>query len=144
MHSAHKNCQSPNYATSESTYQSKQQNENFTAIPISEGFSSLPDGWQTVHENWISTEEASPKLKSWSCDDLLSEGQGREKVQTRSESTGSLLHNGELEECSDIREPEERRERIRHRSAHDAPGFLKLYKKMHHINRQELINSTVI
>ncbi|KAA0709316.1 Sorbin and SH3 domain-containing protein 2 [Triplophysa tibetana] len=144
MHSAHINCQSPNYATSESTYQSKHQQENFTAIPFSEGFSSLPDGWETVHENWISTEEASPKLKSWSCDDLLSEGQGREKVQTRSESTGSLLHNGELEECSDTRKSEEGRERIRHRSAHDAPGFLKLYKKMHHINRQELINSTVI
>ncbi|XP_057205309.1 sorbin and SH3 domain-containing protein 2 isoform X1 [Triplophysa rosa] len=144
MHSAHINCQSANCATSESTYQNKQQNENFTAIPIAEGFSSLPDGWQTVHENWISTEEASPKLKSWSCDDLLSEGQGREKVQTRSESTRSLLHNGELEEFSDTREPEERRERTRHRSAHDAPGFLKLYKKMHHINRKELINSTVI
>lgn len=133
MHLAHINCQSPNHSTSESTYQNEQQNEN--------GFSSLPDGWPTVHENWISTEEASPKLKSWSCDDLLSEGQGREKVQTRSESTGSL--NGELE-CGDTREPEERRERTRHRSAHDAPGFLKLYKKMHHINRQELINSTVI
>ncbi|XP_073710274.1 sorbin and SH3 domain-containing protein 2 isoform X1 [Misgurnus anguillicaudatus] len=139
MHSAHLNCQSLNHATSESTYE-----DNFTVTPVSEAFSSLPDGWRT--EEWISTEEPSPKLKSWSCDDLLSEDQGREKVQTRSESTGSLLHNGELEEsqCCDTQDHEDLRERTRHRSAHDAPGFLKLYKKMHHINRQELINSTVI
>lgn len=37
-------------------------------------------------------------------------------------------------ECSDY---------SRHCSAHTAPGFLKLYKKMHHINRQELSNSRV-
>ncbi|XP_051505974.1 sorbin and SH3 domain-containing protein 2-like [Myxocyprinus asiaticus] len=151
MHSALLHFQSPNHATSDCTYQNKGQNEDcLIVIPVSEGFSSLPDGWGTIQENpedWISTEESSPKLKFWSCDDLLSEGQGRGKeVQTRSESTGSLLHNGELEvsQYSDTHESEKLRERTRHRSAHDAPGFLKLYKKMHHINRQELINTTVI
>ncbi|XP_051945029.1 sorbin and SH3 domain-containing protein 2-like [Xyrauchen texanus] len=151
MHPKHLNCQSLNHATSDCTYLNKGQNEDgLSIIPNSEGFSSLPDGWQIVQENleyWISTEEASPKLKSWSCDDFLSEGQGREKeVQTQSESTDSLLHNGELEgpQCSDTYESEELGQRTRHRSAHDVPGFLKLYKKMHHINRQELINSTFI
>ncbi|XP_016423379.1 sorbin and SH3 domain-containing protein 2-like [Sinocyclocheilus rhinocerous] len=150
MHTAHLNGQSPNHATSESTYQKKGQNEDsFMAVPaVSEGFSSLPEGWKTAQEHpedWMISEETTSKLKSWSCDDLLSDGRGRE-VQTRSESTGSLLHNGELEasQCSDAQESEDHRERTRHRSAHDAPGFLKLYKKMHHINRQELINSTVI
>uniref|UniRef100_A0A672QE11 Sorbin and SH3 domain containing 2 n=2 Tax=Sinocyclocheilus grahami TaxID=75366 RepID=A0A672QE11_SINGR len=150
MHTAHLNGQSPNHATSESTYQKKGQNEDsFMAVPaVSEGFSSLPEGWKTAKEHpedWMISEETTSKLKSWSCDDLLSDGRGRE-VQTRSESAGSLLHNGELEasQCSDAQESEDHRERTRHRSAHDAPGFLKLYKKMHHINRQELINSTVI
>ncbi|XP_016301916.1 sorbin and SH3 domain-containing protein 2-like [Sinocyclocheilus anshuiensis] len=150
MHTAHLNCQSPNHATSESTYQKKGQYEDsFIAVPaVSEGFSSLPEGWKKAQENpedWMISEETTSKLKSWSCDDLLSEGRGKE-VQTRSESTGFLLHNGELEasQCIGAQESEDPRERTRHRSAHDAPGFLKLYKKMHHINRQELINSTVI
>lgn len=147
MHTAHLNCQNQNHATSESTYQSKEQNEN-SLMAVSDGFSSLPDGWKRAQENpedWMITEETSAKLKSWSCDDLLSEGRGKE-VQTRSESACFLLHNGEVEasQCNDVRESEDLRERTRHRSAHDAPGFLKLYKKMHHINRQELINSAVI
>nr|XP_021336847.1 sorbin and SH3 domain-containing protein 2 isoform X4 [Danio rerio] len=150
MHTAHSNCLSPNHSTSEPVYQNYGENEDsFMAVPaVSEGFSSLPEGWKPAQENsedWMIAEETSPKLKSWSCDDLLSEGRGRE-VQTRCESTGSLLHNGELEtsQYCDVQESEDLRERTRHRSAHDAPGFLKLYKKMHHINRQELINSTVI
>ncbi|KTF72932.1 hypothetical protein cypCar_00037702, partial [Cyprinus carpio] len=105
-------------------------------------------GWKTAQEtpkDWMISEDTTSKLKSWSCDDLLSEGRGKE-VQTRSESTGFLLHNGELEasQCIGTQESMDPRQRTRHRSAHDAPGFLKLYKKMHHINRQELINSTVI
>lgn len=150
MHTAHLNCQSPNHATSESTHQKKGQNEDsFMAVPaVSEGFSSLPEGWKTAQEkpeDWMISAETTSKLRSWSCDDLLSEGRGRE-VQTRSESTGSLLHNGELEasQCIGAQESEDPMERTRHRSAHDAPGFRKLYKRMHHINRQELINSTVI
>ncbi len=119
------------------------------AVPaVSEGFSRLPEGWKTAQENpenWMISEETTSKLKSWSCDDLLSEGRGKE-VQTHSESTSSLLHNGELEasQCIGAQESEDPRERTIHHSAHDAPGFLKLYKKMHHINRQELINSKVI
>lgn len=150
MHTVHSNCLSPNHSTSEPVYQNYGENEDsFMAVPaVSEGFSSLPEGWKPAQENsedWMMAEETSPKLKSWSCDDLLSEERGKE-VQTRCESTGSLLHNGELEtsQCCDVQESEDLRERTRHRSAHDAPGFLKLYKKMHHINRQELINSTVI
>lgn len=150
VHSAHLNCQSPNHATSQSTYQKKGQNkDSFMAVPaISEGFSCLPEGWKKAQENpenWMISEQTTSKLKSWSCDDLLSEGRGKE-VQTHSESTSSFLHNGELEasQCIGAQESEDPRERTRHHSAHDAPGFLKLYKKMHHINRQELINSTVI
>uniref|UniRef100_A0A8C1JFK9 Sorbin and SH3 domain containing 2b n=1 Tax=Cyprinus carpio TaxID=7962 RepID=A0A8C1JFK9_CYPCA len=147
MHTAHLNGQNSNHATSESTYQKKGQNED-SFMAVSEGFSSLPEGWKTAQEHpedWMISEETKSKLKSWSCDDLLSDGRGR-KVRTHLESTGSLLHNGELEasQCCDAQESEDHRERTRHRSAHDAPGFLKLYKKMHHINRQELINSTVI
>uniref|UniRef100_A0A9J7YPU6 Sorbin and SH3 domain containing 2 n=1 Tax=Cyprinus carpio carpio TaxID=630221 RepID=A0A9J7YPU6_CYPCA len=147
MHTAHLNGQNSNHATSESTYQKKGQNED-SFMAVSEGFSSLPEGWKTAQEHpedWMISEETTSKLKSWSCDDLLSDGRGR-KVRTHLESTGSLLHNGELEasQCSDAQESENHRERTRHRSAHDAPGFLKLYKKMHHINPQELINSTVI
>lgn len=150
MHTAHLNGQNQNHATSESTYQNKEQNgDSFMAVSaLSDGFSSLPEGWKRAQENaedWMITEETSSKLKSWSCDDLLSEGREKE-VQTRSESIGSLLHNGEVEasQCNDVRESEDLREKTRHHSAHNAPGFLKLYKKMHHINRQELINSTVI
>ncbi|XP_056092207.1 sorbin and SH3 domain-containing protein 2 isoform X3 [Rhinichthys klamathensis goyatoka] len=150
MHTAHLNGQNQNHATSESTYQNKEQNEDSVMADsaFSDGFSSLPEGWKRAQENpedWMITEETTSKLKSWSCDDLLAEGRGKE-VKTRSESIGSLLHNGEVEasQCNNIRESEDLREKIRHRSAHDAPGFLKLYKKMHHINRQELINSTVI
>ncbi|XP_026081485.1 sorbin and SH3 domain-containing protein 2-like, partial [Carassius auratus] len=147
MQTAHLNGHNPNSATSESTYQKKGQNEN-SFLAVSEGFSSLPEGWKTTQEHpedWMISEETTSKLKSRSCDDLLSDGRGR-KVRTHLESTGSLLHNGELEasQCSDAQESEDHRERTRHRSAHDAPGFLKLYKKMHHINRQELMNSTVI
>ncbi|KAG1962855.1 sorbin and SH3 domain-containing protein [Pimephales promelas] len=148
MHTAHLNGQ--NHATSESTYQNKEQNEDsFVAdSAFSDGFSSLPEGWkraQEIPKDWMITEETTSKLKSWSCDDLLSEGK-ENKGKARSESIGSLLHNGEEEasQCNDVRESEDLREKIGHRSAHDAPGFLKLYKKMHHINRQELINSTVI
>ncbi|KAL7885801.1 hypothetical protein AOLI_G00060960 [Acnodon oligacanthus] len=110
----------------------------------------LKNGWHTEPgslEVWVSTEEASPKLKSWSCDDLLSEGQEKEiGKRNRSESTSFLLQNGEPEGSSLIngQGSEDLRERSRHRSAHDASGFLKLYKKMHHINRQELMNSEII
>lgn len=123
MHTVHSNCLSPNHSTSEPVYQNYGENkDSFMAVPaVSEGFSSLPEGWKPAQENsedWMMAEETSPKLKSWSCDDLLSEERGKE-VRTRCESTGSLLHNGELEtsQCCDVQESEDLRERTRHRSA---------------------------
>lgn len=150
MHSAHLKCQSLHYDTSCNSvdaYENDDQNENTVITPCSDG---LKNGWHTQPENlevWLSTEEASPKLKSWSCDDLLSESQ--EKAigeKNRSDSTASLMHIGELKGSPSNKGhgPVDPRENSKHRSAHDAPGFLKLYKKMHHINRQELINSEII
>lgn len=110
----------------------------------------LKNGWQ-AHvqsqnaEAWSSAEEkpASPKLKSWSCDDLLAEDRGcpggSVGSQVRSESVDFLSHEQQGKDHSICDSP--RRERTQHHSAHDAPGFLKLYKKMHHINRQDLIGS---
>ncbi|KAM9470620.1 sorbin and SH3 domain-containing protein 2-like [Clarias gariepinus] len=63
----------------------------------------------------------------------------------RPERIASVIRNGE-QKCvslSDNRNIEECRERNNHCSAHTAPGFLKLYKKMHHINRKELSNKHV-
>lgn len=116
------------------------------------------EGWHSDHleSDWSGVavigsaapeERASPKLKSRSCDDLLSDEPGRpEEHQVRSESTGSLLHasqqlNGH---CDIVLSPELLQERARQRSAHDAPGFLKLYRRMHHIDRRDMIKSEVI
>ncbi|XP_039606919.1 sorbin and SH3 domain-containing protein 2-like isoform X16 [Polypterus senegalus] len=113
---------------------------------------SFKNGWQNNRQNaemWSSADEAvSPKLKSRSCDDLLTdEPESLTDTQLRSESVGSLMCEEESKDsyfrsCSEP--PEPRRTRIRHRSAHDAPGFLKLYRKMHHINRKDLLSSEVI
>uniref|UniRef100_A0A8C4RJK7 Sorbin and SH3 domain containing 2 n=1 Tax=Erpetoichthys calabaricus TaxID=27687 RepID=A0A8C4RJK7_ERPCA len=113
---------------------------------------SFKNGWQNNRQNaemWSSADEAvSPKLKSRSCDDLLTdEPESLTDTQLRSESVGSLMCEEEPKDryfrsCSEP--PEPRRTRIRHRSAHDVPGFLKLYRKMHHINRKDLLSSEVI
>ncbi|KAL7863170.1 hypothetical protein SRHO_G00121540 [Serrasalmus rhombeus] len=150
LHSAYLNGQSLHHGTSHNsvaTYENDDQIEDTVITPCSEG---LKNGWHTEPgslEVWVSTEEASPKLKSWSCDDLLSEGQEKGiGERNRSESTSSLLQNGEPEGSPFINAQgsEDLRERSRHRSPHDASGFLKMYKKMHHINRQELMNSEII
>ncbi|KAI5630122.1 sorbin and SH3 domain-containing protein 2 isoform X13, partial [Silurus asotus] len=101
---------------------------------------NLKNGWQSDQESL----ELSTKPRSWSCDDLLSESQDKEmrkwpegiiSVMQKPEQNGfSHSDNKNSEECS---------EHSRHSSAHTAPGFLKMYKKMHHINRQELSNSHV-
>uniref|UniRef100_A0AAR2J344 Sorbin and SH3 domain containing 2b n=1 Tax=Pygocentrus nattereri TaxID=42514 RepID=A0AAR2J344_PYGNA len=150
LHSAYLNGQSLHHGTSHNsvaTYENDDQIEDTVITPCTEG---LKNGWHTEPgslEVWVSTEEASPKLKSWSCDDLLSEGQEKGiGERNRSESTSSLLQNGEPEGSPLINAQgsEDLRERSRHRSPHDASGFLKMYKKMHHINRQELMNSEII
>ncbi|XP_030643761.1 sorbin and SH3 domain-containing protein 2 [Chanos chanos] len=108
------------------------------------------NGWQTHRqdaETWSSSADdvPSPKLKSRSCDDLLSDGHGGASSTggrtTRSESTGSLLCDG-----APLKTPSSSpRGRRHHRKlAHDTPGFLQLYKKMHRIDRAQLLPSEVI
>ncbi|XP_051939799.1 sorbin and SH3 domain-containing protein 2 [Hippocampus zosterae] len=78
------------------------------------------------------------KLRSRSCDDLLGErpGQGR---ACRSESASSFPRSQPDSNGSTGSAP-----CLRRRLPHDSPGFLKLYRKMHHIDRAHLIPSEVI
>ncbi|XP_045580043.1 sorbin and SH3 domain-containing protein 2 isoform X6 [Salmo salar] len=145
----------PNHNTSHDSVFPCLNDEAIDCVEPPEGSDESPDvclknGWQ-AHvqsqnaEAWSSAEEkpASPKLKSWSCDDLLAEDRGcpggSVGSQVRSESVDFLSHEQQGKDHSICDSP--RRERTQHHSAHDAPGFLKLYKKMHHINRQDLIGS---
>ncbi|XP_064225755.1 sorbin and SH3 domain-containing protein 2 isoform X14 [Aotus nancymaae] len=118
---------------------------------------TFKNGWQMARQNaeiWSSTEETvSPKIKSRSCDDLLNDDcDSFPDPKIKSESMGSLLcEEDSKESCAItwgspyIQEVRSNgRSRIRHRSAHNAPGFLKMYKKMHRINRKDLMNSEVI
>ncbi|KAM4673865.1 sorbin and SH3 domain-containing protein 2 isoform 1-T1 [Amazona ochrocephala] len=117
---------------------------------------SYKNGWQMTRQNaevWSSTEETtSPKRKSRSYDDLLTDDHDSfPDAQAKSESMGSLLcEDSSKEVCSMnwatpyVEGHGSSRSRVRHRSAHDAPGFLKMYKKMHRINRKDLMNSEVI
>uniref|UniRef100_A0ABI7X3Y2 Sorbin and SH3 domain containing 2 n=1 Tax=Felis catus TaxID=9685 RepID=A0ABI7X3Y2_FELCA len=118
---------------------------------------TFKNGWQMARQNaevWSSTEETvSPKIKSRSCDDLLNgDCDSFPDPKAKSESMGSLLCEEESKESCPgawaspyIQEGRGNgRSRLRHRSAHDAPGFLKMYKKMHRINRKDLMNSEVI
>ncbi|KAL2077677.1 hypothetical protein ACEWY4_027181 [Coilia grayii] len=117
----------------------------------------LENGWrsdQLESDSWCGVgvggggpeERASPKLKSRSCDDLLSDGPCQdEEPQVRSESAVLLLRaNQELNGQCEVLSPAVLQERARQRSAHDAPGFLKLYRRMHHIDRRDMIKSEVI
>nr|CAL37934.1 hypothetical protein [synthetic construct] len=118
---------------------------------------SFKNGWQMARQNaeiWSSTEETvSPKIKSRSCDDLLNDDcDSFPDPKVKSESMGSLLCEEDSKESCPMAwgspyVPEVRsngRSRIRHRSARNAPGFLKMYKKIHRINRKDLMNSEVI
>ncbi|XP_021396499.1 sorbin and SH3 domain-containing protein 2 isoform X20 [Lonchura striata] len=117
---------------------------------------SYKNGWQMTRQNaevWSSTEEAaSPKRKSRSCDDLLTDDHDSyPDAQAKAESMGSLLCEEDSKEIGSmnwnspcVEGRGSGRSRVRHRSAHDAPGFLKMYKKMHRINRKDLMNSEVI
>ncbi|XP_069349075.1 sorbin and SH3 domain-containing protein 2 isoform X11 [Eulemur rufifrons] len=120
---------------------------------------TFKNGWQMARQNaeiWSSTEETvSPKIKSRSCDDLLNDDCDSfpdPDPKAKSESMGSLLCEEDPKESCPvpwaspyIQEVRSNgRSRLRHRSAHNAPGFLKMYKKMHRINRKDLMNSEVI
>ncbi|XP_074485665.1 sorbin and SH3 domain-containing protein 2 isoform X4 [Sebastes fasciatus] len=112
---------------------------------------SCKNSWQTKcqdAETWSSAEEVPPipgKLKSRSCDDLLNDGHSGSggRNATRSESAGSLVcdgnPSGSTGSISTRSLP-----RLHRRRAHDSPGFLQLYRKMHQIDRAQLIPSEVI
>ncbi|XP_051875592.1 sorbin and SH3 domain-containing protein 2-like isoform X2 [Pristis pectinata] len=116
------------------------------------------NGWHLNRQNaetWSSTDEGtSPKLKSRSYDDLLQSDYDEvlQEGQTKSESMVSLLCEEQAKgEYSrgwlsphGMASAKPHRPRIRCKSARGGKGFLKLYKKMHHINRKELINPDVI
>ncbi|XP_075866778.1 sorbin and SH3 domain-containing protein 2 isoform X6 [Microcebus murinus] len=120
---------------------------------------TFKNGWQMARQNaeiWSSTEEAvSPKIKSRSCDDLLNDDDcdSFPDPKAKSESMGSLLcEEDPKENCpapwaspyiQEVRGGTGR-PRLRRRPAHNAPGFLKMYKKMHRINRKDLMASEVI
>ncbi|KAK7161992.1 hypothetical protein R3I94_004602 [Phoxinus phoxinus] len=122
------------------------------------------NGWQTgrheATETWSSVDDesamtpTSPRLKSRSCDDLLSDGHGASNdgrtstsvTTTRSESAGSLLDEDapQKPQVKSLTSSPRGRRHHRRKMAHDAPGFLQLYKKMHHIDREQLLPSEVI
>ncbi|XP_059541637.1 sorbin and SH3 domain-containing protein 2 isoform X10 [Myotis daubentonii] len=118
---------------------------------------AFKNGWQMARQNaevWSSTEEAvSPKIKSRSCDDLLNDDCGGfPDPKAKSESMGSLLCEEDAQAgcpvpwassfLQDARATG--RSRLRHGAARNAPGFLKMYKKMHRINRKDLLSSEVM
>ncbi|KAM9769095.1 sorbin and SH3 domain-containing protein 2 isoform 2-T6 [Menidia menidia] len=101
-------------------------------------------------ETWSSAEEVPPstgKLKSRSCDDLLNDGHSSSagRNATRSESAGSLVCDVNLPMVSaSVSASTRSLPRPHRRRAHDSPGFLQLYRKMHQIDRAHLIPSEVI
>lgn len=116
------------------------------------------NGWQLNRQNaeaWSSADEGtSPKTKSRSYDDLLqSDYEEVGEGQAKSESMVSLLCEAQPKGgCSrswlsphgaEAAGPPHRA-RSRCKSARGGKGFLKLYRKMHHINRRELTNPDVI
>nr|XP_021326836.1 sorbin and SH3 domain-containing protein 2 isoform X4 [Danio rerio] len=133
--------------------------------PSSKRSICFKNGWQTGRhentENWSSADDdsamtpTSPRLKSRSCDDLLSDGHGattnsngREAnpvSNTRSESAGSLIdEEAQKPQVKSLTSSPRGRRHHRRKLPHDAPGFLQLYKKMHHIDREQLLPSEVI
>ncbi|XP_054845707.1 sorbin and SH3 domain-containing protein 2 isoform X1 [Eublepharis macularius] len=147
----------PNHSTSnELDYCSRTYGQRLAVPSDSRRAISYKNGWQMSRQNaevWSSTEEtSSPKRKSRSCDDLLADEHCHfPDPQNKSESMVSLLCEEDSKGGSSLpwASPysESRgsgRSRARHRSAHDAPGFLKMYKRMHRINRKDLLNSEVI
>nr|XP_046164237.1 sorbin and SH3 domain-containing protein 2-like [Oncorhynchus gorbuscha] len=115
-------------------------------VPSNLAHSRDVDGVNPDAETWSSAEDAPPvKLRSRSCDNLLNDGHpggtGGHKA-TRSESAGSLVFDNPLRQTASS--SNRSLPRPHRRRAHDAPGFLKLYRKMHHIDRAQLLPSDVI
>ncbi|XP_067838205.1 sorbin and SH3 domain-containing protein 2 [Heptranchias perlo] len=144
-------------ASHELDYSSRHSQPLVVITPSPKRLVLFKNGWHLNRQNaeaWSSTEEAtSPKLKSRSCDDLLQNDYDEiQEAATKSESMGSLLCNeqpkGEYSRGwlspHGTGSGKPHRPRVRCKSAHGGKGFLKLYKKMHHINRKELINPEVI
>ncbi|MCI4395079.1 hypothetical protein PGIGA_G00176300 [Pangasianodon gigas] len=117
---------------------------------------SFKNGWQVCQkdsaETWSSVEDeeagaSSPRLKSRSCDDLLSDSNVGMNGN-RSESVGSLLGEGgtrqQQTQAKSLNSSPRARRHHRRKMAHDTPGFLQLYKTMHHIDRAQLLPSEVI
>lgn len=97
---------------------------------------------------WAGADGAQPtsgKLRSRSCDDLLSDGRAGAGGHnaTRSESAGSLVCDGNPSGSNGSTSTHSLPPLPRRR-AHDSPGFLQLYRKMHQIDRAQLIPSEVI
>ncbi|XP_033017169.1 sorbin and SH3 domain-containing protein 2 isoform X21 [Lacerta agilis] len=147
----------PNYSSSNELDYCRTYGQRLAVPSDSRRAISYKNGWQMSRQNaeiWSSTEEtSSPKRKSRSCDDLLADDRcSFPDPQNKSESMVSLLCEEDLKGGSALAwaspyASESRgssHSRARHRSAHDAPGFLKMYKRMHRINRKDLLNSEVI
>ncbi|TWW58832.1 Sorbin and SH3 domain-containing protein 2 [Takifugu flavidus] len=109
------------------------------------------NSWQAKKQDpklWSHVDKAPPspgKLKSRSCDDLLNDGHcssGGHQA-TRSESAGSLVCDGNPKGLTGSSSTHSL-PRLHRRRAHDSPGFLQLYRKMHQIDRAQLIPSDVI
>ncbi|XP_015687269.1 sorbin and SH3 domain-containing protein 2 [Protobothrops mucrosquamatus] len=147
----------PNQNTSNDLDYSKNYGQRLAVPGDSRRAISYKNGWQMARQNaevWSSTEEtSSPKRKSRSYNDLLADDHCCfSDTQNKSESMVSLLcaDNSKGDSSLTWASPyssETRgsnRSRAHLRSAHDAPGFLKMYKRMHRINRKDLLNSEVI
>ncbi|KAM6440564.1 sorbin and SH3 domain-containing protein 2 isoform 12-T23 [Liasis olivaceus] len=147
----------PNQNTSNDLDYCKNYGQRLAVPSDSRRAISYKNGWQMARQNaevWSSTEEtSSPKRKSRSYDDLLADDHCRfSETQNKSESMVSLLcaDNSKGDSSLTWASPyssESRgfsRSRAHLRSAHDAPGFLKMYKRMHRINRKDLLNSEMI
>ncbi|XP_034147635.1 sorbin and SH3 domain-containing protein 2 isoform X2 [Esox lucius] len=135
IHSAHFSSPGPTHNASHSSVFLCPNDETVDCVERLEDSDDSPEmclknGWQAPSQN----PEASPKLKSWSCDDLLAEDRGVPQARSERED---FQQEGKGDNNSSLPLSEWNRPR----SAHDAPGFLKLYKKMHHINRQDLMES---
>ncbi|TSP25388.1 Sorbin and SH3 domain-containing protein 2 [Bagarius yarrelli] len=124
---------SNNNNTTHDSVATLQNDDQIRSTIISSPSKDLKNGCQSEPESL----ERSSKTRSWSYDNLLSEG------QDKGVDKWPIVENGQQNVFSNNKNAEECREPNQDCGTHPAPGFLKLYKKMHHINRQDLSNSHV-